>query len=74
MADMTQDSIVEKAATMMKIIHLTRLPGMDEVAIKLNCRPTEAEKQVALEWARAFRLATTDKTPWQCAVELVSLR
>lgn len=51
---------IERAATIMKIIHLSGLPGMDEVAVKLNCGPTYDELEHAKRWARAFELAATD--------------
>lgn len=49
-----------RAATAMKVIHLARLPGMDLVAIKLNCEPTHPEVRTALRWQRALELAATD--------------
>jgi hypothetical protein len=61
---------IEKAAEMMKIISLAGQPGMDEIAIKLNCGPTYNEKEYAKRWARAFELATADGTPWESAIAL----
>lgn len=48
---------IERAATIMKIIKLAGTPGMDSVAIKLNCGPTYQELEAAKMWARAFDLA-----------------
>lgn len=41
----------------MKILRLANTPGMDEVAIKLNCEPTYFEVKEAKKWQRALELA-----------------
>jgi len=57
---MTSEDTARKAATAMKIIHLARLPGMDIVAIKLNCNPTHEEVETALRWQFALEMATDE--------------
>jgi hypothetical protein len=53
-----EDNTIERAAKIVKIIYLASLPGMDEVAIKLNCGATYDEIRNAKRWARAFELAS----------------
>ena len=61
---------IELAATMMKILHLVQLPGMDEIAIKLNCGATYDELQRAKRWARAFELASEGGNAFELAKRL----
>jgi len=53
---MTKEQI-ELAARIRKVIHLTSIPGMDDVAVKLNSGLTWDEKETAKRWALAFELA-----------------
>lgn len=54
---MTKHEIAVRAATALKIIHLARIPGMDLVAIQLNCEPDHDEVVTALRWIHAIELA-----------------
>ena len=45
---MNRDDI-RKIAKSIKIERLKQLPGMDEVAIKLNCGPTHNEEEQMIE-------------------------
>jgi len=45
--------VAERVAKRMKIRRLERMPGMDEVAIALNARPTYDEEREAEAWVRA---------------------
>jgi hypothetical protein len=56
---MISDRDIERAARAIKVIHLAGQPGMDEVAIKLNCGLTWDERRQAEMWAKAFDLAAT---------------
>lgn len=64
------------AAKLVKVVRLAQLPGMDTVAIRLNCEPTHDELQVAEFWVMAFELAEretdnpSDKNIFQVALEL----
>lgn len=53
-------SLAERAAMIRKIVRLAKTPGMDEVAVKLNCEPTHDEIQEAKGWAKALELAAKD--------------
>lgn len=66
---MTEDQI-KLAGKLMKIVHLASLPGMDEVAIKLNCGLTYDEEERAKTWARAFELAERGGNAFALAAEL----
>lgn len=66
---MTKEQI-ELAAKIVKIVSLAGHPGMDTVAIKLNCGPTYAEIERAKYWAKAFELAQRGGAPFDLAVEL----
>lgn len=66
---MTNEHIV-KAATIMKILYLARMQGMDITAVMLNRHPSNVEEKVAKAWAAAFELAQTDMTETKCAAEL----
>lgn len=68
---MTQDQII-KAGQMMKVVRLAKLPGMDSVAVKLNCGLTYDEELYAKKWAKAFDLATSNKPLFELATELYS--
>jgi hypothetical protein len=56
MTEFTEAQII-KAATLVKILQLTSMPGMDAVAVKLNREPTCDEERVARMWAKEFQLA-----------------
>jgi len=62
--------VIERAAEMIKIIHLAGSPGMDAIAIKLNCGATYEELRVAKRWARAFELAEIDGNLFELAQRL----
>ena len=66
---MTEEQI-EKAGKMLKIVSLASNPMMDNVAIKLNCGLTWREKESARRWAKAFELAQTDESVFDCAAKL----
>jgi hypothetical protein len=53
---MTKEQI-ELAGRIRKVVKLAASPGMDPVAIKLNCRLTYNEECEARNWAKAFELA-----------------
>ena len=54
------EQIIYRAAKMVKIIRLAGTPGMDIVAIRLNCEPTYDELQIARSWAKGFEIAAQD--------------
>ena len=54
---LTEDQITI-AARMLKVLKLVNMPGMDEVAVKLNCGLTYDEEQTAKRWAKAFEIAS----------------
>jgi hypothetical protein len=66
---MTEEHI-ERAGRILKIIRLAGMPGMDTVAIKLNCGLTYDELQVARRWARAFELAQHEGSVFEHAETL----
>lgn len=67
----TDSIIIQRAATIMKVLRLSAEPGMDEVAIKLNMTPTYDELKVAEAWAKAFvRAADTEKKVFEHAMEM----
>jgi hypothetical protein len=66
---MTHDQI-ERAGRLIKILHLVGQPGMDEVAVKLNCGLTYSEMNQAKLWARAFQLAQTEGGLFEQAARL----
>lgn len=61
---------IELAAKLVKILHLAGSPGMDSVAVKLNCGPTHDELRRARMWAKAFELAERGGKPFDLAAEL----
>lgn len=63
------DSQIERAAKLMKIVHLAN-SGLDAVAIKLNCSPTYEERRQASRWATAFKLAQREGDILALASEL----
>lgn len=48
---------VHRAGQLIKILYLAGQPGMDSVAVKLNCGLTWDEERGAEKWALAFELA-----------------
>lgn len=64
------DEEIKKAAKIVKILYLAGLPGMDEVAVKLNSNPTYAEVLEARKWAIAFELAKRQDTAYALAAIL----
>lgn len=68
-------SVAKRAATMLKMIRLANMPGMDGVAIKLNCEPTYDEIREAERWQRALELAADENKPlMDLAIELAGER
>jgi len=65
---------IERAGRMFKVISLAGMPGMDEVAIKLNCGLTYDEGQRAKRWAKAFELAERGGKLFDLAAELHKAR
>lgn len=63
------DKQIERAGQLIKIMHLASLPGMDTVAVKLNCGLTWDEKAQAKMWAKAFEFAQRDDNLFDLAVE-----
>lgn len=61
---------IELAGRMLKVIKLCSMPGMDEVAVKLNCDLTYDEEKVAARWAKAFELAKGGGKLFELANEL----
>jgi hypothetical protein len=53
---MTEEQ-AERAGRMMKVLKLANMPGMDAVAVKLNCGLTWSEKEEAIVWGKAFEIA-----------------
>lgn len=49
-----ESQLIERAATVMKVLRLINMPGMDMVAVKLNMEPTHDELLVASAWREAF--------------------
>ena len=66
---MTEEHI-ERAGIILKIIKLAEMPGMDTVAVKLNCGLTYDELQIARRWARAFELAQQEGSVFKHAETL----
>jgi hypothetical protein len=48
---------IECVAKAMKVLRLADMPGMDAVAVRLNCEPAYAELKEAERWAVAFEHA-----------------
>jgi hypothetical protein len=59
-----------KGGQLIKIIYLAGLPGMDSVAVKLNCGLTYDEQRSAERWFHAFKLGATDGKLFDLAAEL----
>jgi hypothetical protein len=72
---MTNDekTIAHRGGQIIKIIYLAAQPGMDHVAIKLNCGLTWGEEKAAEKWFRAFELARTDRKLFDLAAELAEV-
>jgi hypothetical protein len=68
------DQQIELAAKIRKIVSLAGMPGMDEVAIKLNCGPTFTEVAHARRWAQAFELAQEGGSAFELAAKLHNMR
>jgi hypothetical protein len=63
--------IAHRGGQLIKILHLAGLPGMDEVAVKLNCGLTWDEQRTAEKWFIAFQIARlTDQNIFEMASEL----
>ena len=69
---MTNDEkkVAHRGGQLIKIVYLAGEPGMDEIAIKLNCGLTWNEERAAEKWFRAFELARTDGKLFDLAAEL----
>ena len=62
-----------RAAKMIKVLKLAAMPGMDEIAIKLNCGLTYDQAKEALLWSLAFDVAAIEDLPlFEAAAELRS--
>ena len=61
-----------RAARMIKVLNLVVMPGVDEVAVKLNCHLTYNEEREAEMWERALALASEhgDEGLFKCAARL----
>lgn len=59
-----------RGGQLIKILHLAGLPGMDSVAVKLNCGLTWDEERSAERWYNAFKLGATDGKLFDMAAEL----
>lgn len=70
---MTDDQI-ELAGRIVKVVELASSPGMDEIAIKLNCDLTWNDRQEAKYWAKAFELAQKGGKLFELAAELRKAR
>jgi hypothetical protein len=71
--ELTQDEkkAAERGGQLIKILSLAGSPGMDEVAIKLNCGLTWDERERAERWFKAFKLgAISDRKLFDLASEL----
>jgi hypothetical protein len=69
--DDAETKIAHRAGQIIKILYLANQPGMDEVAIKLNCGLTWDEKRAAEKWAIAFQLARlSDRKIFDLAADL----
>lgn len=53
-AKLTRQAAIEKAAKVYKLAILRKTPGMDDVALALNCEPTYQELKVAEAWYHIF--------------------
>ena len=58
------------AGRIIKVVQLCGEPGMDEIAVKLNCGLTYDEQQHARRWAFAFELAQKGGKLFDLAAEL----
>jgi hypothetical protein len=67
---MTKEQI-NLAGRMIKVLQLAGQPGMDEVAIKLNCGLTYDEQKRAEMWAKAFEIAQKGGKLFDLAAELL---
>jgi len=69
---MTNDEqkIAHRGGQLIKILRLAGSPGMDHVAIKLNCGLTWDEQRVSEKWFMAFKLARTDGKLFDLAADL----
>lgn len=61
---------IERAAELLKILRLVNTPGMDMLAVRLNCAPTHDEIVQAVSWARAFEIASEPGDSFEQAVVL----
>jgi hypothetical protein len=66
---MTEDQI-EKAGQIIKVLYLANSPGMDAIAVKLNCGLTYGEMKTAKRWAKAFELAEKSDDIFQLAIQM----
>lgn len=67
--------LAERGGQLIKILHLAGLPGMDSVAVKLNCGLTWDEREAAERWFAAFKLAENKEGKlFDLAAELYKMR
>jgi hypothetical protein len=62
------------AAKALKILNLCNSPGMDAVAVKLNCGLNYHEHQAALRWMEALNMAIDGGNAWEIAEALGAKR
>jgi hypothetical protein len=68
---MSNDTLITRAAKLVKIVRLAGEPGHDEVSIRLNCEPNWQEVRIAKMWATAFELAKDEgKATFDLALKL----
>ncbi len=65
-----EKKVAHRGGQLIKILYLAGEPGMDSVAVKLNCGLTWDEQRAAEKWFRAFELARTDGKLFDLAAEL----
>jgi hypothetical protein len=73
MKSLTTDELntAHRGGQLIKILYLSNQPGMDEIAIKLNCGLTYDEERAAEKWFRAFALARdAERRLFEMAAEL----
>jgi hypothetical protein len=70
---MTNDEqkVAHRGGQIIKILRLAGSPGMDHVAIKLNCGLTWDEQKISEKWFMAFKLAAmSDRKLFDLAADL----
>lgn len=60
----TSKQVATIAAKVIKTAKLRAMPGMDEIAVRLNSEPTYSEVSEAIAWQMAFQLAERKCKGW----------